>query len=59
MNYKTSNPDITIVDYAFVGFGAANCLFILRLIDQNLLEDKTIAIIEPDSKTKNDRTFCF
>jgi lycopene beta-cyclase len=59
MNDQTSNHETKIVDYTFVGFGAANCLLILRLIDQNLLENKTIAIIEPDSKTKNDRTFCF
>ena len=46
-------------DYLFTGLGAANCLLILRLHDNGLLIGKTIAIIEPDSKSTNDRTFCF
>ena len=48
-----------IFDFLFVGLGAANCLLILRLHDEGLLIGKAIAIIEPDSKSKNDRTFCF
>ena len=46
-------------DFLFIGLGAANCLLLLRLSDNNLLAGKTIAIIEPDSKSANDRTFCF
>ncbi len=46
-------------DYLFIGLGAANCLLILRLQNNGLLLNKTIAIIEPDSKSDNDRTFCF
>jgi lycopene beta-cyclase len=46
-------------DFLFIGLGAANCLLILRLFDEGLLTNKTIAIIEPNSKTQNDRTFCF
>ncbi|MDZ4667493.1 MAG: beta-carotene 15,15'-dioxygenase, Brp/Blh family [bacterium] len=46
-------------DYLFIGLGAANCLLILRLHDNNLLAGKSIAIIEPGSKSTNDRTFCF
>ncbi|MGY3052244.1 Brp/Blh family beta-carotene 15,15'-monooxygenase/lycopene cyclase-like protein [Pedobacter sp. UYEF25] len=46
-------------DFLFIGLGAANCLLILRLNDHNLLKGKTIAIIEPDTKSTNDRTFCF
>jgi len=46
-------------DYLFIGLGAANCLLILRLYENGLLIGKTIAIIEPESKSTNDRTFCF
>ncbi len=46
-------------DYAFIGLGAANCLLLLNLHRNELLVGKKIAIIEPSSKTKNDRTFCF
>ncbi len=46
-------------DFLFIGLGAANCLLILRLHENGLLNGKTIAIIEPDGKTTNDRTFCF
>jgi len=46
-------------DFLFIGLGAANCLLILRLHDAGLLRGKTIAIIEPNSKSTNDRTFCF
>ena len=46
-------------DYIFVGMGAANCLLLLQLFDKGLLSDKSIAIIEPEQKKTNDRTFCF
>ncbi len=46
-------------DLVFVGFGAANCLLILRLIEKGKLKGKSIGIIEPSKKNKNDRTFCF
>lgn len=47
------------VDYTFIGFGAANCLLLKKLIECDSLNGKSIAIIEPRSKNKNDRTFCF
>ena len=46
-------------DLLFIGLGAANCLLILRLCNSGLLAGKTIAVVEPDSKSTNDRTFCF
>lgn len=46
-------------DYVFVGLGAANSLLLLALHEKKLLNDRTFAIIEPDNKTANDRTFCF
>ncbi len=54
-----NNPCFNSFDYVFIGFGAANCLLLLRLIDKGILDKKRVAIIEPSSKTKNDRTFCF
>lgn len=55
---KENNSDNTF-DFLFIGLGAANCLLILRLNENFLLKGKKIAIIEPESKTTNDRTFCF
>jgi lycopene beta-cyclase len=46
-------------DFLFIGLGAANCLLLLNMHDHNLLHDKKIAVIEPDHKNVNDRTFCF
>ena len=46
-------------DYIFIGMGAANCLLLLQLFDKGLLSNKNLAIIEPNQKKSNDRTFCF
>ena len=51
--------DKKIYDYTFVGMGAANCLLLLQLFDKDLLNGKNLAIIEPNQKKSNDRTFCF
>lgn len=59
MNQSAINTTPKPFDLMFVGLGAANCLLILQLYDSDLLIDKTIAIIEPESKSTNDRTFCF
>jgi lycopene beta-cyclase len=56
---STNSKTIKNFDLLFVGFGAANCLLILSLHNNDLLKGKSIAILEPDSKTRNDRTFCF
>ena len=56
---KESKNKPETFDFLFVGLGAANGLLLLRMHENGLLEGKTIAIIEPDSKTTNDRTFCF
>lgn len=47
------------VDYLFIGLGAANSLLILNMFKKNLFAHKQIAIIEPQKKNVNDRTFCF
>ena len=48
-----------LYDYIFIGMGAANCLLLLQLFDKGLLSGKNLAIIEPNQKKSNDRTFCF
>ena len=55
MTYSKSN----YFDFVFIGFGAANCLLLLQLIEKGILDGKKIGIIEPEKKIKNDRTFCF
>lgn len=50
--------DITY-DYIFIGLGASNSLVLLSLIQKKLLENKRVAIFENESKTINDKTFCF
>ncbi|MDP3930191.1 MAG: beta-carotene 15,15'-dioxygenase, Brp/Blh family [Bacteroidota bacterium] len=47
------------VDYLFIGLGAANSLLLLNMFKKNLFAHKQIAIIEPQKKNVNDRTFCF
>ena len=47
------------VDFLFIGLGAANCLLLIKMFENGLLGNKKIAIIEPDNKSANDRTFCF
>ena len=46
-------------DYIFIGLGASSCILIHELDHKGLLHDKTILIIEPSSKTRNDKTYCF
>ena len=46
-------------DYIFIGLGAGNSLLLKQLFQQNQLNGKRIAVIEPALKNKNDRTFCF
>ena len=48
-----------IVDYVFIGLGAANSLIIRQMYHQGLLIDASIVIIDPDEKLLNDKTFCF
>jgi lycopene beta-cyclase len=56
---KTKNLTSSTFDLVFLGMGAANSLLFLELSRTQKLDDKKIAIIEPDSKNSNDRTFCF
>lgn len=55
---QNTTTEIHNYDWVFIGFGAANCLLIKQFAHQNLLNGKKLLIIEPETKTKNDRTFC-
>jgi|TARA_R110000737_G_scaffold352737_3_gene400038 lycopene beta-cyclase len=48
-----------IYDFVFIGLGASNSLILISLIQKGLLKNKQIAIFEAESKTKNDKTYCF
>ncbi len=54
-----SNNSTESVDFLFIGMGAANCLLLLKMHENGLLQNKKLAIIEPNSKMVNDRNFCF
>lgn len=46
-------------DYIIGGAGLAGLTLAWKMLDAGLLENKTLLIIESDTKTKNDRTWCF
>lgn len=48
-----------IYDYIIIGAGASGLLLADALGRDSFFADKSILLIEKDSKTKNDRTWCF
>jgi lycopene beta-cyclase len=46
-------------DYIIGGAGLAGLTLAWKMLDSGLLLSKTLLIIEADTKTKNDRTWCF
>lgn len=46
-------------DYIFSGAGASAGLILLELHRNDMLKDKKVLIIDPESKTSNDKTYCF
>ncbi|MFN5704869.1 MAG: beta-carotene 15,15'-dioxygenase, Brp/Blh family [bacterium] len=46
-------------DYLFAGAGASTTLLLMSMEKRGMLNNKSIAIIDPDDKTKNDKTYCF
>lgn len=46
-------------DYVVIGAGGAGMQLVYRLIIEGIFEDRTALIIDPDTKEKNDRTWCF
>ena len=53
------NAKNEIFDFVFIGLGASNSLILLSLIKKGLLKNKKVAVFESESKTNNDKTFCF
>ena len=51
----------TVIPYdcVFIGMGASNGLMLLEFIKRGYHQTKRIAIIEPQQKNKNDKTYCF
>jgi lycopene beta-cyclase len=47
------------VDYLFAGAGAAASLLLLSLERRGLLQGKRVAVLDPDDKKRDDKTFCF
>jgi lycopene beta-cyclase len=48
-----------IFDFVFIGLGASNSLILITLIKRGLLLNKRVAVFEVNSKTNNDKTYCF
>ena len=46
-------------DYIIIGGGLAGMQLALTFCDDSFFKDKKIAIVEPSSKNKNDKTWCF
>ncbi len=46
-------------DYLFAGAGASTTLLLMSMEKRGMLYNKSIAIIDPDDKSKNDKTYCF
>lgn len=46
-------------DYIFIGAGASTTLLLRSLESRGMLSQKSIAIIDADSKSVNDKTYCF
>ena len=61
-NLKAKHPYSNVgtsYDFIFIGLGASNSLILLSLIKEACVANKKIAIIEPELKDKNDKTYCF
>jgi lycopene beta-cyclase len=46
-------------DYVFCGAGCASLSIVMRMVKSGKFTDKKILLIDKESKTKNDRTWCF
>jgi lycopene beta-cyclase len=50
---------LKLYDYIFAGAGAAGLMTVLRMCRDPYFADKSILLIDQDSKSTNDRTWCF
>ena len=51
--------EYTEYDFLFIGMGAANSLLLLRLYRSGQLRNKRIGIVDPDTSSNKEKTFCF
>lgn len=47
------------VDYLFAGAGASATLLLMSMEQRGLLLGKSILVLDPDTKSQNDKTYCF
>ena len=57
--FNLSLPDSQKFDYIFTGSGCAALSLLARMIQSGKFADKKILLIDKESKTRNDRTWCF
>jgi len=48
-----------VVDFLFVGRGASAALTVRALEQAGLLAGRRVLFVDPDPKSRNDKTFCF
>ncbi len=49
----------TQYDYIFLGAGCSSLSIVMRMINSKKFSEKKILLVDKESKTKNDRTWCF
>jgi lycopene beta-cyclase len=54
-----NSSQIKHFDYIFSGTGLAAMMTVYKMVLSKRFEDKTILLLDSDSKTTNDRTWCF
>lgn len=53
------NQTIHSFDWVFIGMGAGTGILLHQLQNHGLLHGKSFAIVEPEAKNKDDKTYCF
>lgn len=48
-----------VYDYAIIGAGAAGLQLALAMVEDDFFQDKQLLILEPESKTSNDKTWSY
>ncbi|WP_281238369.1 lycopene cyclase family protein [Flavobacterium praedii] len=54
-----NSPQIKHFDYIFAGAGLAALMTVYKMVLSQKFENKTILLLDSDSKKNNDRTWCF
>jgi lycopene beta-cyclase len=59
LDHNHNTNTVIPYDYVFIGMGASNGLMLLEFIKRGYHQAKRIAVIEPQQKNTNDKTYCF